>query len=503
MRRAIVAAVMGGLVLGGAVATPSFAAARSAGKAPGKAQPTTSKTTTSKPAAGKPAAGKKTTSAVKTVVYRGYEFQVPASWPVYRLDEYPQTCVRYDVHAVYLGTPGPNMRCPAELIGQTQTVSFIPGNAAAGAATDARSVVRSERADGTDLQRLQAVPGVIMQNPVQHQLSVSLSAAAPGAKVLGTYGANPGVVEHVLSTLHPAPADAVQSAQSGPAHAQPGKRPAKKAPAPAVTYTSWRGLPAHWPVQIVKQQPPSPQPPQPSPSPSPPKQPTSVHPVGGFDTCTAPSVATMRAWHSDYADVGVYIGGANSACAGGNLSSSWVQTVTGMGWGLLPTYVGPQAPCWGAGPGTLINASSAAAQGTAAGQDAVTQARSFGIATGSPIYYDMEAYNGGASCTNAVLAFLGAWDRQVTNAGYATGVYSSQDSGISDMQKAAVERTLGFTSPDAIWIALWDDNPTLQDGSLTWSLYDRSKQYDGNVNETIGGITLNIDKDIVGGLVAR
>ena len=37
MRRAIVAAVMGGLVLGGAVATPSFAAARSADKVPGKA----------------------------------------------------------------------------------------------------------------------------------------------------------------------------------------------------------------------------------------------------------------------------------------------------------------------------------------------------------------------------------------------------------------------------------------------------------------------------------
>src|ERR1700734_720547 len=102
MRRAIVAAVMGGLVLGGAVATPSFAAARSADKVPGKAlskaqsaqkKPATSKPATSKAATSKAAPKKAatTTSAMKTVVYEGYEFQVPAGWPVYRLDEHPRT----------------------------------------------------------------------------------------------------------------------------------------------------------------------------------------------------------------------------------------------------------------------------------------------------------------------------------------------------------------------------------------------------------------------------
>ena len=106
MRRAIAATVMGGLLLGGAVATPSVAAVRRARQA----QPAT---------------------AMKTVVYAGYEFQVPASWPVYRLDEHPETCVRYDVHAVYLGTPGQDMRCAAGLVGRTQTVSFIPGKGAA------------------------------------------------------------------------------------------------------------------------------------------------------------------------------------------------------------------------------------------------------------------------------------------------------------------------------------------------------------------------------------
>ena len=44
---------------------------------------------------------------------------------------------------------------------------------------------------------------------------------------------------------------------------------------------------------------------------------------------------------------------------------------------------------------------------------------------------------------------------------------------------------------------------TLSDGTLDWPLADRAKQYAGNINATVGGITLNIDKDIVGGPLAR
>jgi hypothetical protein len=236
--------------------------------------------------------------------------------------------------------------------------------------------------------------------------------------------------------------------------------------------------------------------------PVPPKPlPTLSHPVGGFDTCTAPSLSTMNVWRRDYAAVGAYIGGANAACAYGNLSASWIRSVAGKGWGVLPTYVGPQAPCWG-GSGDPIG-SKPATQGEAAGADAVKEAKHFGLAAGSPIYYDMEAYNGGASCTNAVLAFLSAWDRKVASAGYVTAVYSSQDSGITDMQAAAARKIVDFTPPDAVWIALWDNNPSLIDGTLCWPLSDRTKQYSGGINATVGGITMNIDKDIVGGPVAH
>jgi hypothetical protein len=504
MRRAIAATIVGGLVLGGTVAAPSVAAARGAGKGPGKTRPAAP----AKPRAGnRPTADGKSKTGMKTVVYLGYEFQVPASWPVYRLDEHPQTCVRYDVHAVYLGTPGPDMRCPAGLVGRTQTVSFIPGKDAptgSGAGRPGRPAA-PEESGGIELQRLPAVHGTVRQNTVLHKLEVTLAAGAPGATVVGTYGADPAAVERVLSTLHLASAGTgpditgpdntgpdiagmtARTARATPQRAAAAPVPAGTAPAqttPKPLYTSWRGLPAHWPVEIV-------QPPRPRP----------FHPVNGFDTCAAPSLATMRAWRGGYAAAGVYIGGANAACADGNLSASWVQAATAMGWGLLPTYVGPQAPCWGSS-GVLIDPGSAVAQGTAAGLDAVSDAEDVGLAAGSPIYYDMEAYKGGVSCTNAVLGFLGAWDRQVEAAGYLSGVYSSQASGITDLQAAAAGKTAGFAPPDAVWIALWDNVPSLSDGTLAWPPADRSKQYAGSVTETHGGITQEIDKDIVGGPVA-
>jgi len=461
MRRAIAAAVVGGLLLGGAVATPAVAA---------------------------------TGPAMKTVDYAGYEFQVPASWPVYRLDEHPHTCVRYDVHAVYLGRPGPDMRCAAGLVGRTQTVSVIPGRGATAGSAAPGQPGGANGPGGTMLQRLTAMHATITQNPVSRELKVALGTAKPAATVLGTYGTDPAIVEQVLNTLHYAPAGTSPTPQSAPAPVLAPAPAASNKPNP--NSTSWHGVPANWPVEIV-QPAPAPSPPVPTPTPTP------LHPVNGFDTCTAPSTSTMHAWRSSYAAAGVYIGGANAACAYGNLTSGWVKAVTSMGWGLLPAYVGPQAPCWGAGSGVLIKPGSAAAQGSAAGADAVSDARSVGLAAGSPIYYDMEAYNGGTSCTNAVLKFLGAWDRQVQAAGYVTGVYSSQDSGIVDMQSGAVNKMPGFTPPNAVWIALWDNVASLRDGTLTWPLADRSKQYEGNVNATVHGVTLNIDRDFIGGPLAR
>ena len=87
----------------------------------------------------------------------------------------------------------------------------------------------------------------------------------------------------------------------------------------------------------------------------------------------------------------------------------------------------------------------------------------------------------------------------MTARGYVSGVYSSQDPGIDDMQAAAVAKTPGFTVPEAIWFAHWDNRATLSDGTLVWPPRDRDKQYQAPHNRTVGGITLNIDGDLAGG----
>lgn len=490
MRRAIAAAVVGGLALGGVAATPAFAAVHGGTKARLMARADAATTST---------------TALKTVVYEGYEFQVPASWPVYQLDQNPTTCVRFDVQAVYLGIPGADMQCPAGLAGRTQTVSFIPSTVVA-AGSGSEITDQSEQPDGAggvEVQHLGAVDGNVMQDAADHELRVVLGTASQGATVVATYGTSPTVVEQVLASLRTAPASAAAGPQTGPSQAY--SRPAAGQPGTAAqavangsapaqksqpVSTAWKGVPANWPVQIVL----------PPIAPPAPKSAATVQ--RGFDTCTAPSLQTMRAWRADYSAVGVYIGGVNSACAYGNLSASWIASAAAMGYGMLPTYVGPQAPCWGY-QGDLIDPSKAAAEGQAAAANAVSDARVFGLGPGTPIYYDMEAYAGDQACTTAVLTFLSAWDRTLDQAGYVSGAYSSQDSGIADMNSAARARTSGFTPPDAIWFALWDGVASLNDGGLYWPVTDRSKQYEGNVNVTVGGITLDIDADEVGGPLAR
>jgi hypothetical protein len=498
MRRAIAVAVVSGLVSGGAVAAPAWAQQHTHAQAP--------------------------PAALKTIVYAGYELRVPASWPVYRLDENPSTCVRYDVHAVYLGTPGANEKCPAWIIGRTQTVSVIPGTQVAAGGGPEISYQRAQpfQAGAAPVASLPAVDGAVMQNAEQHELRVTLGAPAQGtgATIVATYAGSSAAVEQVLASLAPAgqSARALQAATAG--HAGPAGQATPPPPAQPTTQ-GWQGVPSAWPTQIVtppsppRQPPPTsppppslppqpPQPPQPPlpPQPPQPSPPQPVRPVRGFDTCTAPSLKAMRAWRRAYGAVGVYIGGVNAACAYGNLTAKWVRSAEGMGWGLIPTYVGPQAPC--SGIGVTINSRHAASEGQAAGVDAVNDARLFGLPAGSPIYDDMEAYdNQTRGCTAAVLTFLGAWDRAVTARGYVSAVYSSQDSGIDDMQAAAVAKTPGFTVPDAIWFAHWDNQATLSDGTLVWPLQDRAKQYQAPHNRTVGRITLNIDGDLVGGPLAR
>jgi hypothetical protein len=146
--------------------------------------------------------------------------------------------------------------------------------------------------------------------------------------------------------------------------------------------------------------------------------------------------------------------------------------------------------------------STAASQGTAAAQDAVAQAQAVGLGPGNPIYNDMEGYDRTSSNTNAVIAFLGAWTAQLHASGYVSGVYSSAASGIRDL---AAENGTGYAEPDDIWIANWNGSQSTSDPnvpSTAWADHQRLHQYQGDHNETYGGVTINIDGDYLDGATA-
>jgi uncharacterized protein YraI len=219
-----------------------------------------------------------------------------------------------------------------------------------------------------------------------------------------------------------------------------------------------------------------------------------------FDTCTAPTVAQMKAWRaSPYRAVGVYIGGPNRTCAQPELTATWVSEVSKLKWRIVPIYMGRQAPCTFRGARSVnITPSKAAAQGTASAADAVAKAKALGILPGSAIYGDMEHYEASDSaCRTTVLRYLSAWTKELHRLGYVSGVYAHLNSGAKHLSDAYTSTS--YARPDALWIARWDGNSSLSGwpgiANSKWAAAQRGKQYRGDHNETHGGVTLNIDSD--------
>jgi hypothetical protein len=194
------------------------------------------------------------------------------------------------------------------------------------------------------------------------------------------------------------------------------------------------------------------------------------------------------------------------ACDYGNLSASWVRAVRGMGWSLIPIYVGLQAPC-AAGKGlTKMQSAQAAHEGESEAADAADQAAAYGLAEGSPVYYDLEAFTqDDQGCVDTVLTFLDAWTRELHAEGYYSGVYGSAASGMATLA-GAVQNQPSFSPPDAIWIARWDQQARTADGSVPagmWDEHQRIKQFQGGHVEKHGGAAIDIDSDYLDGPVAR
>jgi hypothetical protein len=221
----------------------------------------------------------------------------------------------------------------------------------------------------------------------------------------------------------------------------------------------------------------------------------------GFDKCAAATVSQMQTWwnSSPYYDANIYIGGVSRSCAQANLNASWVTQIFAQGWKLIPTWVGPQAPCSAYSNKISSNTTTARSQGISEANSAANTASQLGLNPQTIIYYDLEHYNTDASCSAAVKAFLGGWTQRLHELGNIAGVYGSPINAAGDWVAAS-------PVPDAVWLAKWDDRVTVWGlnplSDTLWSNNQRLHQYHGGHDETYGGITFNIDNDISGGPVA-
>ncbi|HET7386518.1 MAG TPA: glycoside hydrolase domain-containing protein [Nocardioidaceae bacterium] len=234
----------------------------------------------------------------------------------------------------------------------------------------------------------------------------------------------------------------------------------------------------------------------------------------GFDQCVAPTQKAMHTWlrNSPYWAVGIYISGDSRGCRNQpNLTPEWVDRQLRHDWRLLPITMGPQASCNPRFPrykdDHRISSDPhrtyrrARAQGHREAAKTVDAAQALGIAQGSTLWYDLEAFDiGRRRCRESALNFLSAWTTKLHKLGYKSGVYSSGASGIKALDDVRVQDPGEIAMPDQLWVADWNDQATVESRYVrpdAWDAHQRVHQYRGGHNETYGGVTINIDNNFL------
>jgi photosystem II stability/assembly factor-like uncharacterized protein len=229
-----------------------------------------------------------------------------------------------------------------------------------------------------------------------------------------------------------------------------------------------------------------------------------------FDKCSIPTLDEMQTWmdKSPYWTVNVYIGGIHRGCPNYGLDAFWVYAATQQGWNLIPTWVGPQAPCSSFKYRMSYDPEKAYIEGKIEADSAVLAAEKLGLMGSHVIYYDLEAFSGtSTSCREATKAFMRGWSERLQEAGLRSGLYGGAcGSHLSDF--ATIN-----PMPDNVWIADWTTYPFRYDPEATvwgarcmddslWSNHQRIKQYSGDHKETWGDVSLTIDSNVVDGEIA-
>lgn len=232
----------------------------------------------------------------------------------------------------------------------------------------------------------------------------------------------------------------------------------------------------------------------------------------GFDVCEIPTLSKLQTWFnaSPYQSVNLYIGGNSRSCSNTALSATYLQQMFNQGWRFIPTWVGPQAPCT-----SFTNKfSSKPGEAYAEGVDNANQARARLLAlgltnsdgSGSVVYYDLEYFDYSTTCSAAARAFVRGWTTRLQELGIASGLYATS-SNLNVNQIYNLQ-----PPPQVVWIAEWYSTPGYRPDVTVWDVdwlddyywtnHQRILQYSGSHNETWGGVTINIDNDVLDGIVA-
>ncbi|MFZ5808242.1 MAG: glycoside hydrolase domain-containing protein [Chloroflexota bacterium] len=230
----------------------------------------------------------------------------------------------------------------------------------------------------------------------------------------------------------------------------------------------------------------------------------------GFDKCDVPSLSQLQTWRnaSPYQSVNLYIGGIHRACDNLALNASFIAQARQQGWSFIPTWVGLQASCTEFKYRMSSDPNTAYAQGVNEANAAIETAASLGLTspqkTGAVIYYDLEYYNTSkTTCNEAAKAFINGWVTQMHARGNIAGVYSN---GPPLYQFSSIPNP-----PDVIWAAHWIYN-SYNPNATVWNVYSlpnslwanhqRLRQYTGGHSEKWGTVSMNIDSNVMDGLVS-
>lgn len=240
-----------------------------------------------------------------------------------------------------------------------------------------------------------------------------------------------------------------------------------------------------------------------------PLEPELVTTGQAFDKCEVASLSQLQTWWdaSPYQAVNLYIGGSLRACSNQALNADYLSEIDRQGWTLIPTWVGPQAACSGYSQRINYDPNKAFQQGIDEANAASQAAQNLRL-WGQALYYDLESFEtANEECLESAKAFIDAWSGQLHANGFVAGVYGSPcRSGLPDFWYLE-------NAPEAVWIANWYLTPAYNPNASVWDIYcmdssywpnhQRLRQYAGGHDETWGSVTMNIDSNVMDGIVAQ